>query len=95
MLRIEEEILDLASDDVDELIDYAADQLRIVTPVDTGEARLGWGVKHSKNLGQSIATGELINDVEHIGPLNNGHSKQAPPFFIESVLSTIGLITKD
>jgi hypothetical protein len=37
----------------------------------------------------------LINEVDHIGPLNNGHSKQAPKLFIEQVLSTIGLITNE
>jgi hypothetical protein len=43
------------------------------TPVDTGEARDGW-----------VIVGDAIeNPVEHIVPLNEGTSKQAPAHFIE------------
>jgi len=50
--------------------------LKAVTPVDTGEARDGWYVD-----GKSIE-----NNVEHIDQLNEGSSKQAPPYFIERTL---------
>lgn len=95
MARIEKEVWEGISEDIDEQIDYASEQLGIVTPVDTGEAREGWKVEKAKQDFAGQITGELINEVEHIGPLNNGHSKQAPKLFIEKVLSTIGLITNE
>ena len=50
--------------------------LRNATPIDTGEARAGW---HQTKKG-------ITNDVEHIDKLNEGTSKQAPPYFIERTL---------
>ena len=52
------------------------EELAAATPVDTGEAKSGWRVE-----GDSI-----VNDVEHILPLNDGTSKQAPARFIERTL---------
>jgi len=85
--RIEREVLDLVDAEVDDLIDYATEQLIIVTPVDTGEAREGW--KNDKGKEFKV----IINDVEHIVYLNNGHSQQAPAYFIEEVLTKIGILT--
>jgi hypothetical protein len=53
--------------------------LRETTPVDTGEARDGWYIDEK---------GNLVNEVDHISKLNDGHSKQAPAFFIEQTLLT-------
>jgi hypothetical protein len=92
--RIEEEVLELGQIGVHEQIDYATDQLRIVTPVDTGEARKGWRNKKYNNIFRP-ESGVIINDVEHIVYLNNGSSQQAPKYFIEQVLSTIGVLTSD
>jgi hypothetical protein len=47
------------------------------TPIDTGEARAGWSVIPGL-FGPSI-----VNNVNHIEHLNNGHSKQAASLFIE------------
>ena len=52
------------------------EQLKEATPVDTGEARDGW----------KVSNGKLVNEVPHIDMLNNGHSDQAPAFFIEATL---------
>jgi hypothetical protein len=49
------------------------------TPVDTGEARDGWYLDKD---------GNIVNEVEHIEALNDGHSKQAPEYFIEKTLLT-------
>ena len=54
------------------------------TPIDTGAARAGW-IATSTALGVTI-----INDVEYIEQLNNGHSQQAPVHFVESVLLNHG-----
>lgn len=54
------------------------------TPVDTGDARRGWRLLPTRD-GFSI-----VNDVPYIAALNNGHSKQAPKFFIEKVLLSHG-----
>jgi hypothetical protein len=87
MRRVEEELLELADDEIETLAEFATKTLRIVTPVDTGEARSGWYLK--KGLDGLF----IINDVEHIIHLNNGHSKQAPRYFIEQTLSTVGILT--
>lgn len=91
--RIEREVENLALETIHDRLDYAKDQLVIVTPVDTGKARSGWGVIKSKTIFGS-QVGEIFNNVEYISYLNNGHSKQAPEFFIEKVLLKVGLIWK-
>jgi cytoplasmic iron level regulating protein YaaA (DUF328/UPF0246 family) len=93
MRRIEEEVLDLANAEIEERINYAVTQLKIVTPVDTGEARSGWRSLVIKTRRGQYLSGSILNPVDHISHLNNGHSKQAPQYFIEQVLSTIGLVT--
>jgi len=94
--RIEEEIAELGSIRVSERIKYATDQLKVVTPVDTGRARKGWRneivMKRTKSL-EDVEAGTIINEVEYISTLNNGHSKQAPKYFIEQVLTRIGILT--
>lgn len=92
MKRIEQEVLALSNAEIDVKIDYATEQLRRVTPVDTGEARSGWSNQKFKEL-DGTSAGVIQNPVEHIVYLNNGHSKQAPQYFIEQVLLTVGLIT--
>lgn len=92
MERIEQEVLALSNKEIEIKIDYATEQLRRVTPVDTGEARSGWSNQKSKELDGS-SSGVIKNPVEHIVYLNNGHSQQAPQYFIEQVLLTVGLIT--
>jgi len=93
--RIETEFKDLANKEIEVLINYGTEQLKIVTPVDTGEARLGWENEIDRNKIGGFTGGAIINDVEHVSTLNNGHSQQAPKYFIEQVLTTIGLITPD
>lgn len=90
--RIEEEVYLLANQEISDRIDYATEQLRIVTPVDTGKARSGWYNEKTLEL-DGTDGGFIINEVEYIDVLNNGHSKQAPKYFIEQVLIQIGLIT--
>jgi len=92
MRRIEAEVEELADVEIDALVEYAVEQLSIVTPVDTGEARAGW---YSKPIGQftGLKGSLIINEVEHVSYLNAGSSKQAPRFFIEQVLTQIGVLT--
>jgi hypothetical protein len=65
------------------------------TPVDTGEAKAGW------RLNKEIKGFSISNDVDHIGPLNSGSSKQAPSRFIEKTVLSVpgvkpnGAIVKD
>jgi len=91
--RVKKEINLLAFEDIEDRVNYATNTLRIVTPVDTGEARLGWDSKLTKNKDNELINGSIFNDVEHVSYLNNGHSKQAPKYFIEQVLVTIGILT--
>ena len=50
------------------------------TPVDTGNARNAWDVDLN---GENPI---VENNVEYIGALNRGHSKQAPAGFVEAEL---------
>jgi hypothetical protein len=93
MERIEKEVFELGNAEITKRILYATAQLKIVTPVDTGEAREGWLQVVERSSRGKFLSGTIINTVEHISHLNNGHSQQAPRYFIEQVLSTIGLIT--
>jgi len=92
MERVRDEVRRLGNSSIKEKISHATKTLRIVTPVDTGEARLGWKSKHYRGL-DGYTEGTISNDVDHIEFLNNGSSKQAPKYFIEQVLMTIGIIT--
>lgn len=95
MRRIEAEIIEKANDEIDDLVRYGTRQLKIVTPVDTGKARKGWDYELNMTRRGKLRSATIFNPVEYIDVLNKGHSKQAPIFFIEQVLSTIGLITPD
>ena len=92
MKRVREEVERLANMEIEERIDFATETLKVVTPVDTGKARRGWRNEIRKDY-DGFVDGEIINEVEYIEYLNNGHSKQAPKYFIEQVLMTIGIIT--
>lgn len=59
-----------------EKIKKLTEALKNATPVDTGNARDNW--KFSKN--------SIYNEVDYIGLLNEGTSKQAPEHFIEKTL---------
>lgn len=90
--RVEEEIKKLGNIEIEERIDYAVNTLRTVTPVDTGKARSGWeSIKYKNN--EKLQEAIIKNDVEYISVLNSGTSRQAPKYFIEQVLSKIGILT--
>lgn len=59
-------------------------ELAAATPVDTGEARDGWRVE------KTLLGHDVKNDVPHIVQLNDGYSKQAPPYFVEGVALKYG-----
>jgi hypothetical protein len=91
--RIEREIKEVANKEIEELIHYGTNQLKIVTPVDEGTARMGWFDEIEKNRYGGFSGGNIINEVEYIGRLNRGWSQQAPSYFIEQTLVKIGIIT--
>jgi hypothetical protein len=93
MKRVEKEVQRIANDDIESRIIFATKTLSEVTPVDTGKARKGWKYKINRTIGQEFIGGKIQNDVEYISILNSGHIKQAPKYFIEQVLSKIGLIS--
>jgi hypothetical protein len=92
LARIKREVAEIGAMETHARIDYATEQLRIVTPVDTGEARRGWSNTKTRTI-FGEAAGTIRNPVEHIEYLNNGSSQQAPKYFIEAVLLTIGELT--
>lgn len=72
------------------------------TPIDTGYARSRWSLTNSQGIVTYNLVGEwffekefqVSNDAKYITALNRGHSKQAPPFFIESTILRRGYIIK-
>ena len=65
------------------VLDAAVEALQEATPVDTGYAESRWthDGKH------------IINDAEYIARLNEGHSEQAPAYFVEqTLLSQKGIV---
>jgi len=91
MRGIEEEVKQIAEEEVGLRVAFATTSLRRVTPVDTGEARSGWTSRPELDF-RGETSYVIENPVEHITYLNRGSSKQAPKYFIEQVLTTIGLI---
>jgi hypothetical protein len=93
MARIEAEVAALANLEITALVKYGTEQLRVVTPVDEGNARAGWENTIYRSFRGSFIGATIYNEVEYIDRLNQGHSQQAPSYFIEQTLSKIGLIT--
>jgi hypothetical protein len=93
MQRIEDEIVAIGNVEITALIKYGTEQLKVVTPVDTGMARSGWRSKTDLTRRGRFLSGTIFNQVEYIDVLNRGHSQQAPRYFIEQTLSRIGLVT--
>lgn len=93
MKRVRQEAQRLANAEMEERADVAVSTLRRVTPVDTGEARKGWSHEKGFNWRTGYFESTIKNPVEHIVYLNRGHSKQAPKYFIEQVLITLGVLT--
>jgi hypothetical protein len=93
MQRIEKEIVAIGNLEIAALVKYGTEQLKVVTPVNTGKARKGWDSKINFTPRGRFLSGTIFNQVEYIDVLNRGHSQQAPSYFIEQTLSRIGLIT--
>ena len=62
-------------------------ELRSATPIDTGEAKGGWELESPLSI-DDVAY--IENKVEHIVHLNQGHSQQAPSYFVEQTLMKLG-----
>jgi hypothetical protein len=73
--------------EIPKIATVVSNALTQATPKDTGEASQGWTVVY--NLPENSFS--LDNQVEHIGVLNTGHSKQAPAYFIERVVLNFGI----
>jgi hypothetical protein len=82
-------LLDDALDEVNEefaqRVLLAVKALKAATPRDTGRASKGW----SSTLTQAQVA-QIRNDVPYIGILNEGHSQQAPSYFVEQTLHRLG-----
>jgi len=91
MARVEREVERLANQDIKTKVEFATQTLKVVTPVDTGEARAGWENNTYRGF-DGYLDGSIVNKVEHIEQLNRGHSKQAPAYFIEQVLVKVGVL---
>jgi hypothetical protein len=60
------------------------------TPVDTGECQAAWQIDYVDEN-----TVEIWNDTEYLSYLEDGHSKQAPAGWIESILNSFSDIVFD
>jgi len=82
--KLREEVKLVERSGLAERTQFAVESLKRTTPIDTGYARSRW--THRMENGVGI----ISNDAPYIGVLNEGHSKQAPKFFIEITLAAIG-----
>ena len=82
--RIKKEHARIARTSVESRTKFAVESLQSVTPVLTGYTASRW--THEMEDGVGVIT----NDAPYIDRLNEGHSKQAPPKFIELTLMAIG-----
>ncbi len=80
-----DEALDEVNEEFAERVLQAVLQLKANTPVATGRAQKGW---ESRLTSADVA--QIKNDVPYIGVLNDGHSKQAPSYFVETTLHRLG-----
>lgn len=86
--RIHKEASRIANHELEKRVEHATEALASVTPVRTGYARSRWDYD-MKRHGDEVY-GEISNDAHYIGKLNQGTSQQAPAYFIEQVLMTVG-----
>jgi len=89
LLKLKEEVKQIANDSVIDRTAFATEALARVTPVDTGYARSRWTHSIEKDYNDNLV-GIIDNDAPYIGILNKGHSRQAPSLFIEKTLIAIG-----
>jgi hypothetical protein len=87
---------------VEDAVDNAIQELKRVTPKDTGYAASRWttyketsfkvsfSLKNKFLLSLTETQHVVSNDAEYITYLNAGWSKQAPPYFIEQTLMKSG-----
>jgi len=87
--KLKEEVKQIADDSVVERTAFATEALTRVTPIDTGYARSRWSYKFD-NSEKGNTIGIIDNDASYIGLLNQGNSNQAPAYFIEKTLISIG-----
>lgn len=79
-LRINRESTNKIKLDLEQESKTIVQELKDATPVDTGNARNHW-------KGEVVSNDKVVieNTVPYIEKLNQGSSKQAPAFFVESV----------
>ena len=58
--------------------------VKLTTPVDSGQARNSWYIGYTETYLNQTATSNINILVPNIEFLNNGHSQQAPTKFIEA-----------
>jgi len=94
LLRIRNEFNKATQIHLEKQAGKLVDNLQAVTPKKTGYASSRW-------IYRKIREGlvEVLNDASYILPLNRGHSRQAPAFFVESTAlkygKPLGLIVKE
>ena len=89
--RSSEEVLVFSSVQLSKLLSA----LKSATPKDTGKASAGWKIDTipvSVSTLNKDQTYFIINNVEYIGELNMGSSRQAPARFVEQTAAKFGTV---
>ena len=73
-----------AVDELNKLVDEIVLELKQITPKDTGFAASRWSRDSIFNTLKDVVGVE--NDADYIAVLNDGHSQQAPRYFIEATV---------
>ena len=85
LLRIRNEFNKATQIHLEKQAGKLVDNLQAVTPKKTGYASSRWVYRKIRD-----GLVEVLNDAAYIMPLNRGHSRQAPAFFIEGTPQKFG-----
>ena len=89
LARLDRDIEEVIADETNETLLSALNLVTQATPVDSGRARRSWQVETLADR-DSLDRATLVNSVDYIEPLNNGHSQQAPARFIQTAFRQAG-----
>jgi len=85
--KLKTQIRNEIKDKLDDVAEQIIQDLKEVTPVDTGAAANSWTVT---NLNKEKLSFEIENDKDYVKYLNAGSSQQAPANFIERTVLDYG-----
>jgi|APSaa5957512535_1039671.scaffolds.fasta_scaffold05576_4 hypothetical protein len=81
--RVGKKIQNARDKKISQIMGFALNEVKPLTPIDTGKARRNWKIE-----GKSVNT-IVVNRVPYIRRLEDGHSNQAPNGFVKTLIKKI------